>query len=55
MENLATQMGETTLFGRTGGAPSLAVGMASILSSAFGKNMMSIWYHFAIMFEAIFV
>ncbi len=55
MENLATQMGENTLYARTGGAPSLAVGMANIFSSAFGSNMLSIWYHFAIMFEAIFI
>ncbi len=55
MENLAQQMGESTLFGRTGGAPSLAVGMAEIFSSAFGRNMLSMWYHFAIMFEAIFI
>jgi carbon starvation protein len=55
MHALATQMGESTLFARTGGAPSLAVGMASILSSAFGQGMMAIWYHFAIMFEAVFI
>ncbi len=55
MENLAVQMGENTLYARTGGAPSLAVGMANIFSSAFGSNMLSIWYHFAIMFEAIFI
>lgn len=55
MENLAAQMGENTLFGRTGGAPSLAVGMANIFSSAFGSSMLSMWYHFAIMFEAIFI
>jgi carbon starvation protein len=55
MQNLADQMGEKTLFSRTGGAPSLAVGMANILSSAFGSNMLSMWYHFAIMFEAIFI
>lgn len=55
MNNLATEMGETTLFARTGGAPSLAVGMANIFSSAFGANMLAIWYHFAIMFEAIFI
>jgi carbon starvation protein len=55
MQNLADQMGEKTLFSRTGGAPSLAVGMANIFSSAFGSNMLSMWYHFAIMFEAIFI
>lgn len=55
MNNLAAQMGENTLFSRTGGAPSLAVGMAHIFSSAFGNKMISIWYHFAIMFEAIFI
>jgi len=55
MEMLAREMGETTLFARTGGAPSLAVGMASIFASAFGQNMLALWYHFAIMFEAIFI
>jgi carbon starvation protein len=55
MQNLAQQMGETTLFARTGGAPSLAVGMASIFGSAFGEGMLALWYHFAIMFEAIFI
>ena len=52
---LAQQMGEATLFARTGGAPSLAVGMASIFGSAFGQGMLALWYHFAIMFEAIFI
>jgi len=55
MSMLAQQMGEATLFARTGGAPSLAVGMASIFGSAFGQGMLSMWYHFAIMFEAIFI
>jgi carbon starvation protein len=55
MELLAQQMGEATLFARTGGAPSLAVGMASIFGSAFGQSMLAMWYHFAIMFEAIFI
>ncbi len=55
MQNLAAQMGENTLYARTGGAPSLAVGMANIFSSAFGSQMLSMWYHFAIMFEAIFI
>jgi carbon starvation protein len=55
MTNLAIQMGENSLLSRTGGAPSLAVGMAHIFSSAFGSNLLSMWYHFAIMFEAIFI
>jgi carbon starvation protein len=55
MQLLAQQMGETTLFARTGGAPSLAVGMASIFGSAFGQGLLAVWYHFAIMFEAIFI
>ena len=55
MNQLAKDMGETSLFARTGGAPSLAVGMASIFGNAFGKGMLALWYHFAIMFEAIFI
>ena len=55
MNQLAQDMGESSLFARTGGAPSLAVGMASIFGNAFGKSMLAIWYHFAIMFEAIFI
>ena len=63
MNQLAKDMGESSLFARTGGAPSLAVGMASIFGSAFssvlgstyGKSMLALWYHFAIMFEAIFI
>jgi carbon starvation protein len=52
---LAADVGEKTLLGRTGGAPSLAVGMAHILSGAFGRGLMALWYHFAIMFEALFI
>lgn len=55
MQHLASAMGETTLFARTGGAPSLAVGMASIFGSVFGEKLLALWYHFAIMFEAIFI
>jgi carbon starvation protein len=55
MQALAHQVGEATLFARTGGAPSLAVGMASILSGVFGAGLLAIWYHFAIMFEAVFI
>ncbi|MBA3495727.1 MAG: carbon starvation protein A, partial [Gemmatimonadales bacterium] len=52
---LAHSVGEGTLLGRSGGAPSLAVGMAVILSGAFGQGLMALWYHFAIMFEALFI
>ena len=55
MQALATQMGEQTLVARTGGAPSLAVGMATIFSGAFGQGLSAIWYHFAIMFEGLFI
>ncbi len=55
MRLLAQAMGEQTLFARTGGAPSLAVGMASIFGSTFGQGMLALWYHFAIMFEAVFL
>jgi carbon starvation protein len=55
MAQLARDMGEKSLFARTGGAPSLAVGMASIFGSSFGRGLLSIWYHFAIMFEAVFI
>jgi len=55
METLARQMGETSLLSRTGGAPSLAVGMASILAGVFKGPGLALWYHFAIMFEALFI
>ena len=53
---LARQVGEPSLLSRTGGAPSLAVGMAHIFSRALGgEGGMALWYHFAIMFEALFI
>ena len=52
---LAKDMGESTLLSRTGGAPSLAVGMAGIMSGFFSGSALAIWYHFAIMFEAVFI
>jgi len=55
MQALAASVGESTLLARTGGAPSLAVGMAQIFSGAFGAQMTALWYHFAIMFEALFI
>ena len=56
MTDLARAVGEETLLNRAGGAPSLAVGMAQIFSSTIGGDrLLSIWYHFAIMFEALFI
>jgi carbon starvation protein len=56
MAELAHAIGEPTLFGRAGGAPTLALGMATIFSSLLGgKALMGLWYHFAIMFEALFI
>ena len=55
MTSLAASVQENTLLGRTGGATSLAVGMAQIFSGVFGQGLMSLWYHFAIMFEALFI
>jgi len=56
IETLARQVGEQSLLSRTGGAPSLAVGMAHLFSSVLGgTSAMALWYHFAIMFEALFI
>jgi carbon starvation protein len=55
LNTLAKEMGEATLLSRTGGAPSLAVGMAGILSGVFTGSGLALWYHFAIMFEAVFI
>lgn len=55
MDELAHRIGEHTLFGRTGGAATLAVGMAVIFSKAVNDRWLDLWYHFAIMFEALFI
>ena len=55
MEQLARDIGEHTVFARTGGAPSLAVGMAHIFANALNGTAIALWYHFAIMFEALFI
>jgi len=56
MNTLATAVGEKTLFFRTGGAPAFALGMAKIFSDSLGGDrVMALWYHFAIMFEALFI
>jgi carbon starvation protein len=56
MSALAGDVGEKTLFYRTGGAPSLALGMAHIFSgTGGGRAILGFWYHFAIMFEALFI
>ena len=55
LTGLADQMGEASLLSRTGGAPSLAVGMAGILAGVFSSGGLALWYHFALMFEALFI
>ncbi|MEO6209596.1 MAG: carbon starvation CstA family protein [Gemmatimonadaceae bacterium] len=56
MRDLASRVGEISLLSRTGGAPSLAVGMAQLFSNVLGGGTaMALWYHFAIMFEALFI
>ncbi|WP_210200237.1 carbon starvation CstA family protein [Methylocella silvestris] len=56
LTQIARDVGETSILSRTGGAPTLAVGMATILSSFLGgRAMMGLWYHFIILFEALFI
>jgi len=56
MEALAARVGETTMFGRAGGAPTFAVGMAQMFAGVFrSPTATALWYHFAIMFEALFI
>ncbi|HVP34142.1 MAG TPA: carbon starvation CstA family protein [Steroidobacteraceae bacterium] len=56
LSQVAHDVGETSILSRTGGAPTLAVGMATIFSSFLGgPTLMAIWYHFAILFEALFI
>lgn len=56
LEHLAKLIGEESILSRTGGAPTLAVGMAVIFSSVIGGDkLMAFWYHFAILFEAVFI
>jgi len=56
LTSLAHRVGETTILGRAGGAPTLAVGMATIFSNVLGGDrLMAFWYHFAILFEALFI
>ncbi|MBF0687129.1 MAG: carbon starvation protein A [Cellulomonas sp.] len=56
LEAVASDVGEPSVVSRTGGAPTLAVGIANVMHNVVGgKAMMSFWYHFAIMFEALFI
>ena len=56
IQQTASDVGEHTIISRAGGAPTLAVGMAHIISNVVGgKAMMAFWYHFAILFEALFI
>jgi carbon starvation protein len=56
MDALAASVGEKTMIGRTGGAPTFAVGMAHMFAGVIGsKAALALWYHFAIMFEALFI
>ncbi|MCP5774567.1 carbon starvation protein A, partial [Klebsiella pneumoniae] len=53
---LAQEVGENSILSRTGGAPTFAIGMAHIITEIFNsREMMAFWYHFAILFEALFI
>jgi len=56
LSTLASEVGESSILSRTGGAPTFAIGMAHIISEIFNnRSMMAFWYHFAILFEALFI
>jgi carbon starvation protein len=56
LSTLAKEVGEETILSRTGGAPTFAIGMAHIITEIFNnRSMMAFWYHFAILFEALFI
>lgn len=55
LKQTADAVGESSIIARTGGAPTFAVGLSHILHNAFGGHMQAFWYHFAVMFEALFI
>lgn len=55
LEEAARSIGEASILSRTGGAPTLAMGIAAIAGQAFGHHLIAFWYHFAVLFEAVFI
>ena len=55
LEEAARSIGEASILSRTGGAPTLAMGIAAIAGQAFGDHLLAFWYHFAVLFEAVFI
>jgi len=55
LSTAATEVGEKTIISRTGGAPTLAFGMSEVMTAFGGAGMKAFWYHFAVMFEALFI
>ena len=55
LSEAASAIGETSILSRTGGAPTLAMGIAAIAGQAFGHHLVAFWYHFAVLFEAVFI